>query len=337
MVPERFPSIGVIGLGQIGGSIALKLKDAASVSFFARSSSVRERGEALGLHPCADLRELSRRAQIIFICVPVDQVAPTISELFSHLRAGHIISDVASTKEAIMSWSSDQTWPEGCSFVGGHPLAGNDVPGLDGADPELFTGRPWILTFDGDPMHPDFGVVLPLLKVLLEGIGARIGILDPIEHDGFVARISHLEHLIALSLVDLLMTSPHRPILEALAAGSFRDATRVAGSSATMVVPFLESNGSLPHATAEFIAKVSEFSAMLNTPGSIDAAWKSVSDFRGRFSRPKFTKSGLVITDMQSALSVVRDQTQNGNLLSSLRRHGQQLEAEFWVRASSDA
>lgn len=252
MDSSGFPTVGIVGLGQIGGSIALALNSSVEVNFFARSVDARNWGKSKGLVACDSLAELCRRSEILFVAVPVDQISDVLDSMMGNLKYGHIVTDVGSTKADLERWLATSNVPEGVTIVGGHPMAGNAQAGFVGADEILFQGRTWVITVNEVREIGIESSILKLINVITTGLHANVAILDPVDHDRGVAVVSHLEHLIAEALVQMVKSSGRSSLYSTLVAGSFMDATRVAKSASSMVVPFLKSNSFLEESVTVF-------------------------------------------------------------------------------------
>ena len=205
----------VIGLGLIGGSVALALRargwhvsgediDAAT------AAAARERGvvDAVGLDPSAE---------ITFVAVPVLTAADQVERALAETSGA--VTDVGSVNAAICAAAGDHR------FVGGHPMAGSELDGLDGAQADLFEGAVWVLTPGPDSDDTVFAQVASVVA----SFGAEVVALSPERHDQLVAVVSHVPHLTAATLMGLASerAEEHAALLR-LAAGGFRDMTRVA-------------------------------------------------------------------------------------------------------------
>lgn len=280
MRTRKLSNIGVIGLGQIGGSIARSLSDYSDVVFYARSENVRGLGRSAGLIAAESVEELSRLADTIFLAVPVDQTGSVLEELLPHLRPGHMLTDVGSTKVEVTESVGRLKLPRGVSFIGGHPMAGNTSSGFSGSDPALFNNCRWVLTIEtGSPLC-DVEALVSLMGIITDGLGAEVVVLEPKVHDQLVASVSHVEHLIASALVELVRNSGRERLAAVLAAGSFRDATRVAMSSADMAVPFLKSNPFLRETVEEFTQCLNRLSQRLSNQSAFVESWESARIWR---------------------------------------------------------
>jgi prephenate dehydrogenase len=221
-----FGRVTIIGVGLIGGSLALALR-ARSIArevvgvtrvpetiTAARARGAIDRGTT---DPVAGVEG----ADLVIVATPPDLIVPMVRRVLPHLRSGAILTDAASVKADIVR-SVDALSSAGgrAAFVGGHPMAGNEGRGLEAASAELFEGTAYLLT--PTPSTPREAV--ERLVGLARGVGAVPIILDPEEHDRTVARVSHLPYLLAAALMGITGQA-------ASAAGpAFLGATRVAGS-----------------------------------------------------------------------------------------------------------
>ncbi len=205
----------VIGLGLIGGSIALGLRDQGwHVTGDDQSPERLNDAVARG---CVDTSGLDPRAEITFVAVPVLAVVDQVKRALAETTG--VVTDVGSVKGAISAAVHD------ARFVGGHPMAGSELEGLDGADAAMFTGAVWVLTPRPDTPDTTFAAVARAVTDL----GAEVVALDAARHDEVVAVVSHVPHLAAAGLMGLAAdrAEEHAALLR-LAAGGFRDMTRIA-------------------------------------------------------------------------------------------------------------
>lgn len=228
----RAVRVALIGTGLIGGSIGLALKarlPSTEVVAYDRDPSASERAVARG---AADLIAASPTAAVedadfIFISTPVSTIPDVAASLVRGLKPGAVLTDVGSTKSRVVLEVEDLT-PDGVTFVGGHPMAGTEDEGIDAARPDLFDGAWWILT----PTSRADTAGYKSLHAILATLGARVMALKPAEHDELMAVISHVPQLAATALMNLASErgQAHGGLL-ALAAGGFRDVTRIAASN----------------------------------------------------------------------------------------------------------
>ncbi|GAA2269092.1 prephenate dehydrogenase [Glycomyces scopariae] len=220
--------VAVTGLGLIGGSAALALADAGhDVIGHDPDPAVRE-AAAARLTVTADPADLLD-TDVAVVAAPVRHLGAVAAETFPPGQYRGLITDVASVKAEVL-----HAFAAHPRFIGGHPMAGKETPGFASAEAGLFQGRVWVLCLEADTRLDDW----LLLARLWASVGARIVPATAADHDAAAARISHLEHLVAAALV--LVAAD--PLSRSLAAGSFRDGTRVAASSTTLVTGMVEGN-----------------------------------------------------------------------------------------------
>lgn len=205
----------MIGLGLIGGSIGLALKARGwHVTGEDIDSEVEAAAAACG---AIDEPGLDATAEITFVAVPVSIAAEQVRRALSDTTG--TVTDVGSVKAPICRLCDDPR------FVGGHPMAGSELDGLDGADGDLFNGAVWVLT----PVEHSDDTTFAQVTGVVGSLGAEVVALNPERHDQLVAVVSHVPHLTAATLMGLASdrAEEHAALLR-LAAGGFRDMTRVA-------------------------------------------------------------------------------------------------------------
>lgn len=213
MAPERI--VNVIGLGLVGGSIAVGLRRRGwRVHGDDASAATVEQAIDGGV---IDHAGLASDAAITFVAVPVSAVAEQVQRALAE-TAG-TVTDVGSVKAPVCRTCDDPR------FVGGHPMAGSELDGLDGADGDMFNGAFWVLT----PVADSDDHTLAMVSSVVRELGAEVIALTPDKHDQVVAVVSHVPHLAAATLMQLASdrADEHAALLR-LAAGGFRDMTRIA-------------------------------------------------------------------------------------------------------------
>jgi len=211
------PRAAVIGTGLIGGSIGLALRAQGwHVTGRDRDTARAERALALG---ALDAVGEDRDAEVTFIATPAGAVAGAAAEVLSLVGATAVVTDVAGVKSPIVAALGDPR------FVGGHPMAGSEQDGVDGADATLFEGATWVLT----PTDSTDPAAYARLLAVVSSLGADVVAMPASRHDDMVAMVSHVPHLTAAALMTLAAdaATEHATILR-LAAGGFRDMTRIA-------------------------------------------------------------------------------------------------------------
>ena len=176
-------------------------------------------------HQAPSLPEAIRNADVIFLCVPLDAISEVLSAMAPHVRPGTIVTDVSSVKQPIMDLAKELL-PDTVPFIGGHPMAGAAESGLGHADAFLFENASYVLC--GPPDSTPYREI----ATLVESTGARVIHLDARRHDRIAACVSHLPQLLATTLMNVVMhcSGTDSATLQ-LAAGGFRDMTRIASSS----------------------------------------------------------------------------------------------------------
>lgn len=212
LTPNR---ANIVGVGLIGGSIGLALRRAGWTVHGVDHDDARiERAMALGV---IDGPGLDADAEITFVATPVRSIA----EAARRALAGTVglVTDVGSVKATVVEAVDD------ARFVGGHPMAGSEQEGVDGASADLFEGAVWVLT----PTASTDDAAYARVRSVVSAMGAEVIALPPTRHDEFVAVVSHVPHLTAASLMRIAddRADEHAALLR-LAAGGFRDMTRIA-------------------------------------------------------------------------------------------------------------
>lgn len=205
----------VIGLGLVGGSIALGLRRRGwQVRGDDADPAIAERAASSGV---VDQLGLDPRAELTFVAVPVSATSDAVKRALADTRG--LVTDVGSVKGPIVADCTD------VRFIGGHPMAGSELDGLDGADGEMFNGAIWVLT----PTAATDDRALATISGVIRELGAEVVALTAERHDQVVAVVSHVPHLAAATLMQVAVdrADEHAALLR-LAAGGFRDMTRIA-------------------------------------------------------------------------------------------------------------
>jgi prephenate dehydrogenase len=223
--------VGIVGVGLIGGSFGLALREAGFDGSIVGVSSVRSISDAQerkAIDSGVTLEEAAASCDLLFLSQPISGILETIRKLGPLVRPGTLVTDAGSTKRAIVDEAA-RSLPGG-SFLGGHPMAGKELRGAAAADGQLFRGRPWVLTSDLD--HP--------FRKWIAAFGARELILDASEHDRLVAWSSHLPQLASTALAAVL--HDHAPDAAKVAGPGLLDSTRLALSSFGLWRDILDTN-----------------------------------------------------------------------------------------------
>lgn len=225
--------ISIIGLGLIGGSMGRALSEKGyEITGIDKDRTTLEQGLKLGAasRVTQDLKAGLADAQVVVLAVPVGAAAGLIRSISPYLQPGVIVSDVGSVKTNLVELAATML-PAGVEFVGGHPMAGTEQAGIAGANPLLFNDAFYVITPGVNCSPRSVEIITELVRIL----GAVPVIMDCVKHDRAVATLSHLPHLVAVALAQAARClEKEQPGSLNLAAGSFRDGTRVAESSPVM-------------------------------------------------------------------------------------------------------
>ena len=273
-----FSSVAVVGLGLIGGSIALGVRerwpesrvfgvDTESVLAHALGAGAIERGfDALGALPDTSL---------IVLPAPVRQNI----ELLREITRPAIVTDVSGTKREIVSAARALT--PGTTFIGGHPLGGGERGGFAFARPDLFAGRPWIFTPDGG----DTADAVARLSRFVTGLGAKACTMSAEEHDRLMAYVSHLPQLAASALMETVGEAAGNEGLR-MAGRGLVDTTRLASSPADVWRDICVTN---PDAIADaldcLVARLTQLRADLRRGEAIEAIFSAAAKWRAELMK----------------------------------------------------
>lgn len=229
------PRLAIIGVGLIGGSLALALKAAGAVGEvvgIGRGQANLEKALELGVvdRITRDAAVGVRDADLVFLATPVLALPDVAASIAPYLKPGAILTDGGSVKGSVAR-TIEPLLPPGVHFVPGHPIAGTEKSGAEAAFATLYRGRRCILT----PTDKTDRGALDLVRRIWETAGSEVVLMDVEKHDRVLAAISHLPHMVAYSLVNAVSTYDRyeENILE-YSAGGFRDFTRIASSDPTM-------------------------------------------------------------------------------------------------------
>ncbi|MBS1111933.1 MAG: tyrA [Nitrospirae bacterium] len=227
-----FNKVTIIGVGLMGGSFALALKEhgfKGRVAGVGRKKDNLIKAKSLGIiddystDPATGVKD----ADLILLASPPGQFEAIAEDIKGRLKAGAIVTDVGSVKGEIVN-RLETLMPEGVSFVGGHPIAGKESSGVDGADATLFKNAKCIIT----PTGNTDGSALENVVELWETFGCKVSLMTPEEHDMIFAAVSHMPHVLAYVLVNAIMDIKEDVL--PYGGSGLKDMTRVALSSAEL-------------------------------------------------------------------------------------------------------
>jgi len=234
--------VTVIGVGLIGGSLCYAMKrEGIRVKGVGKSETIKKAID-LGVidqgYEYSDIEEAIKGSEFVFICTPLSDIENSVLNVISVADKGTIVSDVGSTKSIICKKARENS-KKGVYFIGGHPMAGSEKRGVNNASPFLFYDAVYVLTpLPGTPQK-----AIKKLSGLISLFGAKVMILPPDLHDRIAADISHMPQLVAVLLTNHL-SQKNSDLYRNLAAGGFRDMTRVASSSYEIWKDIISSNRS---------------------------------------------------------------------------------------------
>jgi prephenate dehydrogenase len=262
-----FDRAAVVGVGLIGGSVGMALRArelAGEVVAVARRDETLELALARGAADRAtrDISEAVAGADLVVLAAPVSLIIEHLGLVAGVVDAECIITDVGSVKQPIVA-AAERVLRRPGRFVGGHPLAGSERKGIAAARPDLLESAAWALT----PTGVTDEETLDRVEDLVARLGARSLLLSPLEHDQLVARTSHLPHVVAAALVNVVAqrTRERADTLDVIGQG-FRDTTRVAGGDASLWADIALANAdALLESLAEMNASLEGFAAALRS------------------------------------------------------------------------
>src|SRR5216110_1097261 len=203
--PAVFDRIGIVGLGLIGGSIALKARELWPKALVIGVDNKDVLETAMRLHAidvAADDLIVLAEADVVVFAAPVRTNIALLADLDDNVRQPAVITDTGSTKREIMEAAA--SLPARFTFVGGHPLAGAAQGGLEHARPDLFNGRPWLLTPGGGADESRRSEAVGRLFEFIRGLGASPRAVDAAAHDRLLAFLSHVPQIMASALMQVV-------------------------------------------------------------------------------------------------------------------------------------
>ncbi|GAC1655532.1 MAG: prephenate dehydrogenase/arogenate dehydrogenase family protein [Ktedonobacteraceae bacterium] len=229
-----FDRIAIIGLGLIGGSIGLALRRATAareIIGYDMREGVSRQACTIGAidRSCDSLADTVQEAELVVLATPVGAMRMLLESIGPLVSPGTVITDVASTKAQVIAWA-EEFLPSSVPFVGGHPMTGKEVSGVEVADEFLFQDCVYCLT----PTPSTQRAALHKVATFVEILHAHISYLEPEEHDTLVAAVSHLPFIASIALMTTVAEDATWNEASLLAAGGFRDMSRLAGGNPEM-------------------------------------------------------------------------------------------------------
>ena len=275
--PPVFQRVGIVGLGLIGGSIALAARQIwpASLVIGVDRKDVLERAMVLhAIDVAADDAVVLAEADLVILAAPIQQNLEILQDLPDNVTGSAVVTDTGSTKRAMVEAAA--ALPDRFTFIGGHPLGGAARGGIEHARPDMFTGRPWLFT----PTKGHDAQALDKLKAFVSGLGAVPQILSPDDHDRLLAFISHLPQLTVSALMHVVGDAAREDGLS-LSGRGLQDTTRLASSPADIWREVCATNADeIGSALDALIGVLRQLRADLQTGKSIDEVFESANLWR---------------------------------------------------------
>jgi prephenate dehydrogenase len=280
--PPIFQKIGIVGLGLIGGSIALASRQLWPSSLVIAVDNKDVLETAMRLHAidvAADDLIVLAEADLVILAAPVRQNLALVDALDENVRQAAVVTDTGSTKRAIVD--AAKRLPPRFTFIGGHPLGGAAASGLENARPDLFKGRPWLFT----PASDAGGDALEKLTAFARALGALPRIVSVTGHDRLLAFISHLPQLTASALMQVVGDAAGEDGL-ALAGRGLVDTTRLASSPAEIWKDIAATNADeIGEALDTLISLLQELRADLRDGDRLADVFEQAHRWRGALAR----------------------------------------------------
>jgi len=275
--PPIFQRVGIVGLGLIGGSIALAARQIwpGGLVIGVDRKDVLERAMVLhAIDVAADDAVVLAEADLVILAAPIQQNLEILGGLADNITGSAVITDTGSTKRAVVEAAA--SLPDRFSFIGGHPLGGAARGGIEHARHDMFSGRPWLFT----PAKGHNPQALEKLKSFTSGLGAIPQTLSPADHDRLLAFISHLPQLTVSALMHVVGEAAREDGL-ALSGRGLQDTTRLASSPADIWKEVCATNADeIGSALDALISVLRQLRADLQTGKSIDEVFESANLWR---------------------------------------------------------
>ncbi len=262
-----FQKIAIIGVGLLGGSLGLAIKQrrlaASVVGYVRRSASISECEKfAVVDHATRDIKRAVENADLVILCTPLSRMRELSEEMIPALKPEAIVTDVGSVKASIVQELEPLFSKANVRFIGSHPMAGGEKMGVAAAKSDLFEKAICVVT----PTAKSNVAAVNAVEQLWSNVGGRVVKLSPEVHDELVSRSSHLPHVIAAELANYVLSPTHAKEQALLCANGFRDTTRIASGSPEMWRDVATSNQkNLSRVLGIFIEGLEEFRHALDS------------------------------------------------------------------------
>jgi prephenate dehydrogenase len=284
MKEPSFEKLAIVGVGLLGGSLALAAKErklADHVLGIGRSEESLKQAVEMGAIDdyTTDLAAGVAEADIVVLCTPVRHITASVPTVMAHIKPGAIVTDVGSTKCTIVDVAEAAAASSKGTFVGAHPMAGSEKSGVAHARPDLFAGTNCFIT--PTPRTPL--QTLATVAAWWRALGCRLAIARPQRHDALVALVSHLPHLVAVALVRAVESfEEDQNLLKGIIGNGFRDTTRIASGSAQVWQDICAENSKeIESAIAAFRRALDDLiAAHTSDSQALERAFLAVCEFR---------------------------------------------------------
>ncbi len=238
---KSFQSIGVAGLGLLGGSIALAAKRkglAENICGYTRTPETLKKAKNLGVIDFSfqDFSDLVMNSDFVILAAPIS-VNVELAKSIAKIKPMLLFTDVGSTKDLIVQ-TVEKSFMQGHRFCGSHPMAGSEKRGIENSNPHLFEGKTVVIT----PANNSESSVIETIEEFWRNTGASVTRMQSRQHDEICAYTSHFPHLVAFLLVDILSERINSPSVKTCIGAGFRDTTRIAASDEEIWTEIFVSN-----------------------------------------------------------------------------------------------
>jgi len=234
MTKPHYGVVSIVGVGLIGASLGLALKEAGVVSKVlgvGRTQSNLDHALKMGaIDGVVDLVDAAQQSDLIVLCLPVAQMRATFTAIEPHLAPQTLITDAGSTKGDVILAAKEILGKKACQFVPAHPIAGGAQHGASAAKADLFFGKQVIIC----PLQENSPQDIALIEQFWQAVGALVKMLSSVQHDAIYAAVSHLPHILSYALMTSVIHSEDAADKLSHIGAGFKDFTRIAASSPEM-------------------------------------------------------------------------------------------------------
>ncbi|WP_408956521.1 prephenate dehydrogenase/arogenate dehydrogenase family protein [Natroniella sp. ANB-PHB2] len=315
--------IAVVGVGLIGSSLGLAFQDLEQVEEVVgidqNSSHLQQALEMGVINSTASLKEGVQGVDLVIVATPVGTIVDLIEEITLHVDQETLITDVGSTKSSLVEQLEVTVAAKEQIYIAGHPMTGSEVVGPSGADKYLFENAIYVLT---ETEQTD-QTALTALKALLEKLGAQVLVLDPKRHDQIVALTSHLPHIVAVNLMQVIdQFAQSDGLITSLTAGGFRDTTRIAAGDPTMWKDiFLYNQVEVLKVVEAFEDKLAQLKELIIKQAEEELLEQLTQARESRLQLP-MKKKGLLPTNYELIITLKDEPNAIGQVASLLGKEG---------------